>query len=105
MTSLSTHVLDTAEGRPVEGVTVSLERSVDGGWQYVGQGVTDAEGRVAALGVALDSGVYRMVFATGDAGISFFPEVHIVIDLDEAESHYHIPVLISPYGYTTYRGS
>jgi len=105
MTSLSTHVLDTAAGRPVEGVAVTLERSLDGGWQHVGQGVTDADGRVAALAVALDSGVYRMVFATGDAGISFFPQVHVVIDVDAEEGHYHVPVLISPYGYTTYRGS
>ncbi|MGH8914708.1 MAG: hydroxyisourate hydrolase [Acidimicrobiia bacterium] len=105
MTSLSTHVLDTAEGRPVAGVTVTLERSLDGGWQYVGQGETDGDGRVAALGVALDSGVYRLVFATGDAGNPFYPEVHVIVDLDGDEGHYHVPLLLSPYGYTTYRGS
>ena len=105
MTGLSTHVLDLGEGRPAQGVTVSLERSVDGGWQQVGAGVTDGNGRVAALGVALGSGVYRLVFATGDAGNRFFPEVHLIVDIDEAEEHYHVPLLLSPFGFSTYRGS
>jgi hydroxyisourate hydrolase len=103
--SLSTHVLDTAEGRPAVAVSVTLERRMDGGWQHVGEGVTDADGRIAALGVALGSGIYRLVFATGEAGSPFFPEVHVVVDLDDAEGHYHVPLLLSPYGYTTYRGS
>lgn len=105
MTSLSTHVLDTAQGRPASGVSVTLERSVDGGWQHVAEDVTDEQGRIASLGLALDSGIYRLVFATGDAGNPFFPEVHLVVDLDGSEEHYHVPVLLSPYGYTTYRGS
>jgi 5-hydroxyisourate hydrolase len=105
VTTVSTHVLDTGEGRPADGVNVTLERSVDGGWQHVGQGVTDGNGRIATLGLALGSGVYRLVFATGDAGNPFFPEVHLIVDLDEAEDHYHLPILLSPYGYTTYRGS
>ncbi len=105
MTSLSTHVLDTAEGGPAVGVVVTLERTVDGAWQYVAEGATDAAGRIGALGLALDSGIYRLVFATGDFGNPFFPEVHIVVDLDGSEEHYHVPLLLSPYGYTTYRGS
>ena len=105
MTGLSTHVLDLGAGRPAEGVTVTLERSVDGGWQQVGAGVTDWNGRVAALGVAIGSGVYRLVFATGDAGNRFFPEVHLIVDIDEAEEHYHVPLLLSPFGFSTYRGS
>jgi 5-hydroxyisourate hydrolase len=105
MTSLSTHVLDTGLGRPASGISVTLERSLDGGWQHVGDGVTDDEGRIPNLGRALDSGVYRLVFATGDAGNPFFPEVHLIVDLDGSEEHYHVPVLLSPYGYTTYRGS
>jgi 5-hydroxyisourate hydrolase len=105
MTSLSTHVLDTAEGRPASGVSVTLERSVDGGWQHVAENVTDDQGRISSLGLALDSGIYRLVFATGDAGNPFFPEVHLIVDLDGSEEHYHVPVLLSPYGYTTYRGS
>jgi 5-hydroxyisourate hydrolase len=101
---LSTHVLDVAEGRPAAGVGVTLERRMHGGWQHVGEGVTDADGRIAALGVALGSGIYRLVFATGEVS-PFFPEVHVVVDIDDSESHYHVPVLLSPYGYTTYRGS
>lgn len=105
MTSLSTHVLDTSEGGPATGLAVTLERSVDGAWQHVGRGVTDEDGRVAALGAALGSGIYRLVFATGDYGGHFYPEVHLVVDLDGSEEHYHLPVLLSPFGYTTYRGS
>jgi 5-hydroxyisourate hydrolase len=105
MISLSTHVLDTAEGQPLAGVSVTLERRLDGGWQHVGEGVTDADGRITALGVALGSGVHRLVFATGDAGNPFFPEVHVIVDLDDTVGHYHVPLLLSPYGYTTYRGS
>ena len=105
MISLSTHVLDVSVGSPASGVSVTLERRMDGGWQHVGEGVTDADGRIAALGVALGSGIYRLAFATGDAGSPFFPEVHVIVDLDDSQSHYHVPVLLSPYGYTTYRGS
>ena len=105
MIGLSTHVLDTESGQPAVGVTVRLERSSDGGWQHVGDGITDDDGRMAALGVALGSGVYRLVFATGDAGNLFFPEVHVIVDLDDARDHYHVPLLLSSYGYTTYRGS
>jgi 5-hydroxyisourate hydrolase len=105
MTGLSTHVLDLAAGRPAQGVSVTLERSSDGGWQHVAEGVTDGNGRIPALGVALGSGIYRLVFATGDAGNPLFPEVHLIVDVDEAEDHYHVPLLLSPYGYSTYRGS
>jgi 5-hydroxyisourate hydrolase len=105
MTGLSTHVLDTVSGQPAVGVKVTLERASDGGWEYVGDGLTDDDGRVAALGVALGSGIYRLVFATGDAGNPFFPEVHVIVDVDDAIDHYHVPLLLSSYGYTTYRGS
>jgi 5-hydroxyisourate hydrolase len=105
MAGLSTHVLDLAAGRPAQGVVVSLEQFVGDVWQRVGEGVTDGNGRIGELGEALGSGVYRLVFATGDAGNAFFPEVHLVVDIDEAEEHYHVPLLLSPYGFTTYRGS
>ncbi len=105
MTSVSTHVLDTASGEPVEGVTVTIERSLDGHWQHMSDGVTDVNGRIVMLAGAVFSGVYRLVFETGDAGNPFYPQVHVVVDLDEDQDHYHIPLLISPYGYTTYRGS
>lgn len=105
MTAVSTHVLDTAMGEPVEGITVTLERSVDGAWQHMAEGVTDVNGRIMMLAGAVLTGVYRLVFATADAGNVFFPQVHIVVSLDEEQDHYHIPLLLSPYGYTTYRGS
>jgi 5-hydroxyisourate hydrolase len=105
MAGLSTHVLDLAGGRPAEGVTVTLERSSDDGWQQVGLGVTDGDGRIGALGDALVSGVYRLVFATGEAGNAFYPEVHLIVDIEAHEEHYHVPLLLSPYGFTTYRGS
>lgn len=105
MISLSTHVLDTGEGLPVAGMAVTLERELDGGWQHIGEAVTDEDGRVQALGVALGEGVYRIGFATGDAGNTFFPEVQVIVDLDGSRSHYHVPLLLSPFGYVTYRGS
>jgi 5-hydroxyisourate hydrolase len=105
VTSVSTHVLDTSSGEPVEGVTVTIERSLDSHWQHMSDGVTDVNGRIVMLAGAVFSGVYRLVFETGDAGNPFYPQVHVVVDLDEDQDHYHIPLLISPYGYTTYRGS
>ncbi|MEX1126008.1 MAG: hydroxyisourate hydrolase [Acidimicrobiia bacterium] len=105
MTSVSTHVLDTATGEPAEGISVTVERSVDGGWQHMSEGVTDVNGRITMLAAAVISGVYRLVFATSDAGNVFYPQVHIVVSLDEEQDHYHIPLLLSPYGYTTYRGN
>ncbi len=73
MTSVSTHVLDTASGEPVEGVTVTIERSLDGHWQHMSDGVTDVNGRIVMLAGAVFSGVYRLVFETGDAGNPFYP--------------------------------
>jgi 5-hydroxyisourate hydrolase len=111
--SISTHVLDTSLGRPAAGVPVVLERS--GGttqWLVVGHGETDADGRVGALVSAstrLTTGVYRMVFDTrsyfekrGTAG--FYPSVTVVFEV-RSDSHYHVPLLLSPFGYSTYRGS
>ena len=83
MTSVSTHVLDTATGRPVVGMRVVLERSMDGGWQHVGEGETDVNGRIPMLAVALLSGVYRLVFETGDAGNGFYPQVQVTVDIDD----------------------
>ncbi|SDU85451.1 hydroxyisourate hydrolase [Jiangella alkaliphila] len=100
MSTLSTHVLDTAAGRPASGIRVTLETRAG---DPLGEGVTDADGRVAALGPdRLDAGDYVLRFDT--AG-SFYPEVVIVFTVADAEQHYHVPLLLSPYGYTTYRGS
>ena len=115
MSRITTHVLDTASGRPAEGVPVVLERADPngGGWELVGRGTTDADGRQRALapdGRRLAGGTYRLTFDTGAyftrTGVrAFFPEVSVVFAIDEGEEHNHVPLLVAPYGYSTYRGS
>jgi 5-hydroxyisourate hydrolase len=101
---ITTHVLDTAQGRPASGIPVTLELRDGSGWRSIGQGKTDADGRLRTLTPqgALQTGTYRLRFETRGP---FFPEVSIVFDVHEADGHYHVPLLISPYGYSTYRGS
>lgn len=105
MTTLSTHVLDTAKGHPGSGIEVTLQTLEDGRWSTLGSHITDSDGRVPVLGHGLSSGIYRLVFDTGSYGNSFFPEVHLVVTLEGDQDHYHVPLLISDFGYTTYRGS
>ncbi len=110
MSQVSTHVLDTARGLPAEGVTVVLEQHADGTWRTIADATTDSDGRVGSIGEeALDAGRYRIVFDTGGYEAqrgerAFFPEVSIVFEITGPE-HYHVPLLLSPFGYTTYRGS
>lgn len=107
MTSLSTHVLDTARGAPAVGMPVSLRRV--GGPDDAGDvaaGRTDADGRLR-LADELAPGAYRLTFVTGDylgAG-AFYPRVTVEFTVDAGEPHYHVPLLLSPFGYSTYRGS
>jgi 5-hydroxyisourate hydrolase len=107
MAGISTHVLDTARGRPAAGVTVHLSAQRDGGWEPVNDGVTDADGRLADLATEPPAGVYRLRFDVagylGDE--AFFPEVTVVFRITEAGRHHHVPLLLSPFGYSTYRGS
>jgi 5-hydroxyisourate hydrolase len=109
--SLSTHVLDTATGAPAAGVPVTVERADDaGGWARLADATTDADGRVGDLLATLDAGHHRITFATGawaaaTGGTTFFPEVSVVFDVTAPEQHHHVPLLLSPYGYSTYRGS
>ena len=99
---VSTHVLDTASGEPASGVAVRLEQ-LGGG--ELGRGVTDADGRFAGFDVPfLEAGTYRLVFQTA-AVAPFFPEVIVTFAADGVRARYHIPLLLGPYGYTTYRGS
>lgn len=100
--SLSTHVLDNATGEPARGVPVRLERRDGDGWATVAAGRTDTDGRVRDW--PSDVGVHRIVFDTA-AHSAFFPEVAVVFQVADADRHYHVPLLLSPYGYTTYRGS
>jgi len=113
MSPLTTHVLDTARGRPAAGLSVVLELQDGTGWTELARGVTNADGRVPDLlpdGARLRTGTYRLTFATGAyhqaLGVrGFYPTVQIVADLDEGGGHYHLPLLLSPFGYSTYRGS
>ena len=107
---ITTHVLDTALGRPAAGVPVVLERRDGAGWQPVGSGVTDGDGRLRTLDPPRLAGTYRIRFdtaayfrASGQAG--FYPFVEVVFEVTDAAAHHHVPLLLSPFGYSTYRGS
>jgi 5-hydroxyisourate hydrolase len=109
---ITTHVLDTARGKPAEGVTVILERFDEDHWWILGRGSTDADGRLSKLlpdGAPLAAGRYRLTFDTGayfrDRGeAAFYPEVTVVFTV-AADQRHHVPLLLSPFGYSTYRGS
>lgn len=108
---LSTHVLDTATGRPAVGVDVVAHRRVGDDWAEVARGTTDGDGRIADLaGEDPRAGVLRLTFDVGAwhaaAGITgFWPEVAITFVVDDPAGHLHVPLLLSPYGYSTYRGT
>jgi 5-hydroxyisourate hydrolase len=112
--TVSTHILDSVAGAPARGVSVELALRDDDGsaWRPVETGVTDADGRIRFTAETV-SGVYRLTFATGlyfsDHGLAgFYPEVVITfstVTLGRAPGHYHVPLLLSPYSYSTYRGS
>ena len=108
MGTLSTHVLDTSLGSPAAGITVVLETV---GGQALGDAITDGDGRVGSIGPErLDTGDYRLRFASGGyfaaRGVeAFYPEVVVVFTVADADQHYHVPVLLNPFGYSTYRGS
>jgi 5-hydroxyisourate hydrolase len=105
---ITTHVLDTAQGRPAAGVTVTLEQGPD--WTEVGSGRTGDDGRLAELGSPAEPGAYRLRFSTGayfeaTGTPAFFPEVTVQFTVGRPEEHFHVPLLLSPFGYSTYRGS
>jgi len=97
MATLSTHVLDTATGRPAPGVAVSLEK--DGA--VIARGLTDPDGRVAQLAASLEPGRYRLVFELKGG---FFQRVALDVEIG-SDSKYHVPLLVTPFGVTSYRGS
>ena len=98
---ISTHVLDLATGRPAAGVPVRLEW----GGRVVAEGATGRDGRVQLVSAAVDPGTYRLIFDTAAYGNDFFPEVSVVFRVEDGSGHHHVPLLLSPHGYTTYRGS
>lgn len=102
--TISTHVLDTALGNPAAGVPVSLDApAAEGGWATLEAAVTDEDGRAGPLAGGDPSGLRRLVFDTR-AHAAFFPEVAITF-LPPADAHTHVPLLLSPCSYTTYKGS
>jgi 5-hydroxyisourate hydrolase len=101
MSTLSTHVLDTATGRPAAGIAVRLETR-DG--DVLGAGTTDADGRIGSIGGDLALGAYVLRFDTAAYVSGFYPEVVVVFTVAD-DRHHHVPLLLSPYGYSTYRGS
>jgi 5-hydroxyisourate hydrolase len=113
MTRVSSHVLDTALGQPAASVEIRFERlASNGGWTAIAQATTGPDGRAAdlAAGAALDPGTYRLTFETAayfarTARAVFFPRVEVVFRVEGTAEHYHVPLLVSPFGYTTYRGS
>lgn len=102
--SISTHVLDAAAGRPAAGVRVVLDRQTEDGWDEVVSRGTDADGRVPDLAPSADAGIYRLRFDVA-AYSDFFPEVVVVFRIGDADTHHHVPLLLSPFAYSTYRGS
>jgi 5-hydroxyisourate hydrolase len=113
MSGISTHVLDLSQGRPATGVAVRLERRDGDGWTELSRSVTDADGRVQSAlstGEGLRVGSYRLCFETGayfrETGTNcFHPYIVVAFEVLDSAQDYHVPLLISPYSYSTYRGS
>ena len=107
---ISTHVLDIARGVPASGVDVMLEARDGAGWRTIGRGTTDDHGRIGSFADApLTAGIHRLTFDTGAYHRRhdvrpFFPSVEVTFDVREG-GHHHVPLLLSPYGYSTYRGT
>lgn len=105
--------MNIQNGLPSPDVAVTLQRHEGGNWVQLSEAVTNGQGRISALypeGEALVDGTYRVVFETGDwfesqGTESFFPEIPVVFTMDAELDHYHVPLLLSPFGYSTYRGN
>jgi 5-hydroxyisourate hydrolase / 2-oxo-4-hydroxy-4-carboxy-5-ureidoimidazoline decarboxylase len=112
MSQVTTHVLDVSAGKPGRDISVRLMNKVDKGWQTLAQGITNADGRISDLlpqGKILSPGIYKIVFETGNYFSdhklkTFYPSVEILFSVFD-DAHYHVPLLLSPFGYSTYRGS
>jgi 5-hydroxyisourate hydrolase len=110
---ITTRVLDTSLGGPAVGMTVILELRQASAWSPIGRGTTDGKGSLMTLteGLPIAPGTYRLTFDTGayhkDHGVAtpFFPEVRIMFNVRDPDEQYHVPLLVSPFGYSTYRGA
>ncbi|MFJ5956911.1 hydroxyisourate hydrolase [Paenarthrobacter sp. NPDC092416] len=111
VSQVTTHILDTGSGRPAAGVAVVLYVREGENWSLIAKGETDADGRIKTLGPErIPGGAYRLNFATGAyyEGLgteTFFPEVDLNFTVSDAGEHYHVPLLLSPFAFSTYRGS
>jgi len=109
MSGITTHVLDTALGKPAVGIGVRLEKFEEDSWLLLAESATDADGRCRNLASEASPGLYRLTFSTGayfrdQRRSSIYPEINIAFECS-GESHFHIPLLLSDNSYTTYRGS
>lgn len=113
MSAITTHILDVSTGIPARGVPVTLERQTRTGWKIVGKGATNEDGRLRDLldsDAILQAGNYRLTFDTENYFAQqqiegFYPQVTVAFAVRDAAQHYHVPLLLSPFGYSTYRGS
>ncbi|MDR7302534.1 hydroxyisourate hydrolase [Haloactinomyces albus] len=111
VSAVTTHVLDAARGLPAAGIAVRLEAADGSDWKQLAEAETNDDGRVKQLGPQrLEVGDYRLTFATGAyferlGTESFYPQVQITFRIGDPEQHYHVPLLLSPFAYSTYRGS
>ncbi|MBF9222202.1 hydroxyisourate hydrolase [Hymenobacter ruricola] len=112
MSQITTHILDTTKGKPAANVTIALLQQVGDNWREIARGVTNSDGRIADLllkETQMEFGVYKMKFFTQeyftqDGTANFYPFVEIIFEVATTE-HYHVPLLLNPFGYATYRGS
>jgi 5-hydroxyisourate hydrolase len=113
MSGITTHVLDTAKGKPGVGINIVLEKKISSGYERIGGGRTNNDGRLPGLldeNYNLEKGIYRISFDTESyykeqGQKCFYPEASIVFEIENPSEHFHVPLLISGYGYSTYRGS
>lgn len=111
MTTITSHVLDTSLGLPAEGLAIKLEYQIHDSWELAGISVTNSQGRVEGFAVGeVNARHFRLTFSVGDYFsrrnlTAFFPDIMVNFLVDRGQPHYHIPLLITPFGYSTYRGS
>lgn len=112
MSSLSTHILDQGSGKPAQNLEVLLQQLTDEGWVQIGSQCSNSDGRIASFDLEepLTTGIFQLDFDTGDyfekkGDQCFYPYVSIIFQLEDADQHYHVPLLLNRYGYSTYRGS
>jgi 5-hydroxyisourate hydrolase len=113
MSNITTHILDLSAGKPAAGVAVTLEAQSGSDWTTIGKATTDSDGRVRSFvadAAAFEAGVYRLIFETekyfaDKKTESFYPQIVIPFTIREASQHFHVPLLLSSFGYSTYRGS